>query len=221
MKKIIALLLSIMMLIAAAVTPVCVQAASVGKVSSLKATAYSQSVKLSWKRVSGATGYQVYYSVYKSKNYKKAKTISNGLTTSATVNKLKSSKTYYFKVRATKGSKKGSFSKVVSAKTQKSFKSKLLSSSWRLDFYDVGWPYSMKFKFYKNGKVYTSIKDKNESSFHSYDYSDCFTYEYIGNGEYAIVDDEGIYFGVIRNSSKSDQLKIYVENDALRTMYSV
>ena len=77
----------------------------------------SKRVRISWKKVSGATGYQVYYSTSKSGEYKLLKTTS-GLNYSKTG--FKKGKTYYFKVRAyrTINGKKvyGSFSSVKSAK---------------------------------------------------------------------------------------------------------
>lgn len=77
------------------------------------------SVKLKWKKVNGATGYQIYYSTKKSGHYKKAKTIKKGSKVKATVKKLKSNKTYYFKIRAIKKKQKGYFTLPVKAKTKK------------------------------------------------------------------------------------------------------
>ena len=137
MKKTIALFISVIMLVCAFSIPVCAQAASVGKVTSLSvASKGSTYIKLKWKKVSKATGYQVYCSTYKSKNYKKVKTIKKGSTVTAKITGLKSSKTYYFKVRAVKNSKKGKFSKVVSAKTKaksKNIESVVGSSTWSYD----------------------------------------------------------------------------------------
>ena len=94
-------------------------AASVGKVQGVKVVnTTTSSVTLKWTKVSGATGYQVYYSTQKTKNYKIANTIKKGSTVKATVKKLKSNKKYYFKVRAVKNSQKGKFSNPV-AKTTK------------------------------------------------------------------------------------------------------
>ncbi len=94
-------------------------AASVGKVQGVKVVnTTTSSVTLKWTKVSGATGYQVYYSTQKTKNYKIANTIKKGSTVKATVKKLKSNKKYYFKVRAVKNSQKGKFSDPV-AKTTK------------------------------------------------------------------------------------------------------
>lgn len=54
-------------------------------------------VKLSWKAVSGANGYEVYRATSKTGSYKKLTTISK---TAYSNTKLSSKKTYYYKVRA-------------------------------------------------------------------------------------------------------------------------
>lgn len=65
------------------------------KVSSLKATPYSTKVKLSWGKVTGAKGYQVYQ--YIDGKWKK---LDNTTKTSYTVSPLESATTYKFRVRA-------------------------------------------------------------------------------------------------------------------------
>ncbi len=62
--------------------------------SSLKATGYSTKIKLSWSKVTGAKGYQVYR--YENGKWKKLPTTSN---TSCTVTGLDSVTTYKFRVR--------------------------------------------------------------------------------------------------------------------------
>ncbi|MEE1320068.1 MAG: fibronectin type III domain-containing protein [Acutalibacteraceae bacterium] len=69
--------------------------------SSVKGTA-----KLSWSNVKNETGYQVYYSDKASGAYIKLKDYKANITV-ATISKLKSSKTYYFKVRAFKTTESG------------------------------------------------------------------------------------------------------------------
>ena len=59
----------------------------------------SKAIKVSWKSVSGANGYEVYSSTSKSGTYKKIKTTSS---LSYTNSGLKKGKTYYYKVRAYK-----------------------------------------------------------------------------------------------------------------------
>lgn len=68
-------------------------------------------VKLSWKKVSGAQGYYVYRATSKYGSFKKIKKLKG---TSYVNNKLKSGKTYYYKVAAYKGSKMSANSKTVS-----------------------------------------------------------------------------------------------------------
>lgn len=76
-----------------------------------------------WKKVSGASGYEVYRSVKKSSGYKKIATIKKGSTVTYTNKKLKKGKTYYYKVRSYKtvNKKKGysAFSAVKSVKIKK------------------------------------------------------------------------------------------------------
>ena len=72
----------------------------------LKAAAKGK-IKVNWKKVSGATGYEVYISTTKNGKYKKAATIKSGKTTTKTIakigkSKLKSGQRYYVKVRAIK-----------------------------------------------------------------------------------------------------------------------
>ena len=62
--------------------------------SSLKATAYSTKIKLSWSKVTGAKGYQVYQ--YANGSWKKLPTVSG---TSCTITGLDSVTTYKFRVR--------------------------------------------------------------------------------------------------------------------------
>lgn len=70
-------------------------------VTGFKATSNSyRSIKLSWSKVAGASGYQLFRSTSKNGTYKSFKTLTNGNTTSH-VNKvgLTAGKTYYYKMR--------------------------------------------------------------------------------------------------------------------------
>lgn len=60
----------------------------------------TKSAKVSWKKVSKASGYEIYRSTKKSSGYKKIKTITKGSTVSYKNTKLKKGKTYYYKVKA-------------------------------------------------------------------------------------------------------------------------
>lgn len=70
------------------------------RVKSVKATsAGHDSIKLTWKKASGAKGYKIYRSTKKNGTYKLVKTTNK---TSFTNKKLTSNKTYYYKVKAYK-----------------------------------------------------------------------------------------------------------------------
>ena len=53
-----------------------------------------------WKKISGASGYEIYRSTSKTGSYSKVKTITSASTVSYTNSGLTSKKTYYYKVRA-------------------------------------------------------------------------------------------------------------------------
>lgn len=78
-------------------------------------------VSFSWKNISGENGFEIYYSTKKNGEYKKLASYKAN-TVSGTKSKLKSGKTYYFKIRAYKtvGSTTayGSFSSVKSIKVK-------------------------------------------------------------------------------------------------------
>ncbi|MCM1244187.1 MAG: family 43 glycosylhydrolase [Roseburia sp.] len=92
------------------------------RVKSLKATnKKAKKVSLKWKKVSGATGYEVQYGT--NKKFKKAKKVKNIKKANVTIKGLSKKKTYYFRVRAFKtvNGKKvyGTWSKKVSVKIKK------------------------------------------------------------------------------------------------------
>lgn len=82
-----------------------------------KASSYN-SIKISWSKVNGAKGYQVYRATSKSGTYSKIKTTTS---TSYTNTSLIVGKTYYYKVRAYRvvngSTKYGSYSSIVNTKT--------------------------------------------------------------------------------------------------------
>ena len=91
--------------------------------TTLKAKASdTKNVKLTWSKVKGANGYEIYRSNSKNGKYKKIAAISKGSTTSYKNGKLKKSTTYYYKIRAYRkvdGKKVyGNDSSVVSVKTK-------------------------------------------------------------------------------------------------------
>ncbi|HAT89194.1 MAG TPA: hypothetical protein DCS73_05525 [Roseburia sp.] len=91
--------------------------------TTLKAKASdAKNVKLTWSKVKGANGYEIYRSTGKNGKYKKVTAISKAGTTSYKNGKLKKSTTYYYKIRAYRkvdGKKVyGDYSSVVSVKTK-------------------------------------------------------------------------------------------------------
>ncbi len=83
----------------ASVTPVSSDPgkATIGKVSALKLKQKKHTVTVSWKKLTGAKGYQICYSTSKKWKGKKQKLVSKN---KAVIKKLKKKKTYYFCVRA-------------------------------------------------------------------------------------------------------------------------
>lgn len=66
----------------------------------LKLTAGTKKVTLSWDKVTGASGYVIYRSTSKNGTYSKVATIKSGSTTQYTNKNLTAKKTYYYKMRA-------------------------------------------------------------------------------------------------------------------------
>ncbi|MBR1664322.1 MAG: fibronectin type III domain-containing protein [Ruminococcus sp.] len=93
-------------------------ATKIGKTTSTK----TAQVKTKWTKNTSADGYQVAYSTRSSFSSKSTRTVKGGSKTSYTAKKLKSGRTYYFKVRAYKlvnGSRVyGAFSKVKTVKVK-------------------------------------------------------------------------------------------------------
>lgn len=65
-------------------------------------TTGSKKANLKWKKVSGATGYEIYMATSKNGKYSKVKTITKSSTVKYSKTKLKKNKKYYFKVRTYK-----------------------------------------------------------------------------------------------------------------------
>lgn len=84
-------------------SPIAVKTAGykVAKPTKLKmASNTASSIKISWKKVSGANGYYIYRSTSKDSGYKKIKTITKGSTVSFANKKLSAGKVYYYRVVA-------------------------------------------------------------------------------------------------------------------------
>ena len=71
------------------------------KIKSVKSTS-KRSAKVSWKKVSGANGYQIQYAAKSNFKSRKTITLKSGKTVVKTIRKLKSKKTYYLRMRAYK-----------------------------------------------------------------------------------------------------------------------
>lgn len=65
-------------------------------------TEKSKKITLTWKKVSGVTGYQIYRSTSKNGTYEKIATVKSAKTTSYTDTSVKAGKTYYYKIRTYK-----------------------------------------------------------------------------------------------------------------------
>ncbi len=143
---------------------------SLGKVTGLKAkkvkVAKSSEIALTWNAVTGAKGYEIYQQ--NGSSWKKIKTTSG---TSYTVKKLKSNKTYKFKVRAVVDGAEGAYSSTLKVETNPETTSKLtlkagkkqLTASWKsvsdISGYEV--QYSTSKKFTK--KATKTVKAKKSS----------------------------------------------------------
>jgi len=64
-----------------------------------KITTGSKKANLTWGKITGATGYEIYMSTKKSSGYKKIKTITSAKSVKYTKASLNKNKTYYFKIR--------------------------------------------------------------------------------------------------------------------------
>ncbi len=94
------------------------------QVTSFKAVAKGkETIKLSWQKVRGASGYQIYIYDKKRNKYVKAATVSKGSIESKTFGSLKKNTTYQYKVRAYRKIGKtmyyGTYSDVRSVRTKK------------------------------------------------------------------------------------------------------
>lgn len=134
-----------------------------GKVEGLSAGTSGANVKLSWKKISGASGYRIYQNNSSSKKYVYKKSVYGASSTSATISGLKSNTTYKFKVAAYKSADNAKFvgaqSSAVSIKTKKnavnlksakSSKKKKITVKWSkisgVSGYQVMWSTSSNFK---------------------------------------------------------------------------
>ncbi len=129
-------------------------------ITSVKAQS-STSMSLTWKKVSGATGYQIYRSTKKSSGFQKIATVGGAGTVTYKDTGLSAGKTYYYKVRACKvGSKKtgvASFSKVQKAWTLKKVEISQVESA-------AGDAVTLKWNKVSNASGYTVYRSSSPSS---------------------------------------------------------
>ena len=144
------------------------------RVKSVKATsAGHDSIKLTWKKASGAKGYKIYRSTKKNGTYKLVKTTNK---TSFTNKKLTSNKTYYYKVKAYKTVKNKTYtskkySTAVSAKALLTKATGLKVTQKSSTSVKLTWKAGKNTKYYavyrkegKNGK-YKKIKATSAKSY--------------------------------------------------------
>lgn len=124
-----------------------------GKVAiSSVSRAGSGKLKITWKKVSGATGYQIYRSTQKNSGYRRIKNLSSK-SSSYTNSKLKNGKRYYYKIRAYKRiDGKTYYGKFSNIKYQSSKGSVSVIGRYRRDCKDYGITTIKVYK--KNGNYY-------------------------------------------------------------------
>lgn len=140
-----------------------------------KSTAY-KTIVLSWNKVSGASGYEIYRADSKKGPYRKIKTISNGNTCTFKNKKLKFNRKYYYKVRAFKttgtGTEYAADSNILTAKTTlgaPTFKKKKKSASelkitWKKVTGATG--YQIKYSLKKKSGYKTVLVKKGKAASH-------------------------------------------------------
>ena len=119
-RRILSILLVLVMILVMMPVEIFAAAKAPAKVKAKAVSATYNSNKVSWKRISGASGYEVHRATSKAGKYKKVKTLTSVKKVTFTDKKLKTGTTYFYKVRAyskVKGKKTyGKFSAVVKAK---------------------------------------------------------------------------------------------------------
>ena len=142
---------------------------------SAKSNSYN-SIKLTWNKLNGVNGYEIYRSTSKNGKYSLKKNITSASISSYTNTSLITGKTYYYKIRAYKisNNKKiyGNFSSIVSAKPQLSTPSITLSSGSKKAY--IKWKkiagasgYEIYRATSRSGK-YSKIKNITSASITSY-----------------------------------------------------
>lgn len=133
-----------------------------GATSIAKKSAVYNAVTLQWKKISGASGYDIYRADSKKGKFKKVKTITNPKTVTYKDGKLSFNKTYYYKIKvyAKSGNKKveSAFSKTTSAKTALAAPAKVSLKNKGKTKLNIGWK---KVAGASGYKVQYSLKKKS------------------------------------------------------------
>ena len=182
---------------------------TLSKVDGFKAkkvkVAKSSEIALTWNAVTGAKGYEIYQQ--NGSSWKKIKTTSG---TSYTVKKLKSNKTYKFKVRAVVDGASGAYSSVLKVETIPETTSKLtlkagkkqLTASWSkvsgISGYEI--QYSTSKKFTKKTTKTVSAKSSSKKT----------TIKKLKNGKK--------YYVRLRAYKTVDGKKVYSDRSAVKSV---
>ena len=105
----------------------------------------TNTIKVHWSKVSGASKYELYIKGGKYKSWKKYKTVKN---TNCTVTGLQRTTSYQFRVKAVNGSVASAYSKTQTIKTA------------RMDFNKAGWEAMCRIVYHEVGKMSGSEWDK-------------------------------------------------------------
>lgn len=105
----------------------------------------TNTIKVHWSKVSGASKYELYIKGGKYKSWKKYKTVKN---TNCTVTGLQRTTSYQFRVKAVNGSSASAYSKTQTIKTA------------RMDFNKAGWEAMCRIVYHEVGKMSGSEWDK-------------------------------------------------------------
>ena len=159
---------------------------AIGKTTGLKGTQYNyNTVKLSWTKQEGVSGYVIYQYNSKTKKYKKVKSVSSKYNY-AYIKFLKNGSTYKFKVRAyLKGSKTtyGSYSSAVSVKAAvptPSVKTSVTYNTVKLSWSKVKDADGYRIYKYDSAKKkwVTAVKSTTKTSYNFKDLKTGTTYQY-------------------------------------------
>ena len=105
----------------------------------------TNTIKVHWSKVSGASKYELYIKGGKYKSWKKYKTVKD---TNCTVTGLQRTTSYQFRVKAVNGSSASAYSKTQTIKTA------------RMDFNKAGWEAMCRIVYHEVGKMSGSEWDK-------------------------------------------------------------